>query len=798
VNLLITGLITGAVYAIAASGLVVTYSTSGIFNFAHGALGMFSAYMYWEVRVNRGWPTPVALIFILFVFAPLLGAMLQRVIMRGLRDTSEIVKLVIPISVLLALIALTNWIWNPTTPHTIQPFFGRNNTVTIADVVLTYHEITIVVVSIVLAFALRVLLYQTRTGVSMRAVVDDRPLLELNGGRPERASLVSWMLGVSLSALAGILITPFTGGTLSATLLTLLVINAFAAAMFGRLRSLPLTYVGAVILGLATRASFKQPEGIMPKTWDNWVSNLRLAVPMIMLFIVLLVLPQDRLRGAVVSRTRERFTLPSMRDAVIGGAVLLFSVFLLTRIMHDNAVFTLSNGVGAAIILLSLVLLVGYAGEISLATMSFAAIGAIIVFHHDQIGRTNEARASLTGYVLAIVVTALVGALVALPALRLRGLYLGLATAAFSVGVQFLVMGELTLDRRIYPIVITSLLVFSAAAMYASFRVWRVKGAVIAGIIGTVVTAIAAGNGWLQDKTMAPIFRQGSLSVPRPRFFGIDFVPQRNYLLLLTTVFVLLGIMLVALRRSAYGRMLSAMKDSPAACATLGLSLVRLKLSVFMLSAAMAGLGGALFAGQVGSVSAERFSLFESLAMFMLLVVAGMGYVSGGFVAGLMYGAVFVVMHNIFDKLGQDYSALDGGFKWLGSFTAVMPALIGIGLGRNPSGFVGDFFVGYGPMIRRVKPVFFAGVGIELIAWYLAFEGHIGNWTFAIVTILMVLFLPAVAKAVSPAAYLGDDVVAARSQETPLELIGIDRPFDEADRRRLDGALALGDLKARA
>src|SRR5450631_2018454 len=103
-NLLINGLITGAVFAIAASGLVVTYSTSGIFNFAHGALGMFCAYVYWEVRVNHGWPAPLALGFVLLVVGPLLGAALYRVVIRGLRDTSEVVKLVVPISVLLGFI----------------------------------------------------------------------------------------------------------------------------------------------------------------------------------------------------------------------------------------------------------------------------------------------------------------------------------------------------------------------------------------------------------------------------------------------------------------------------------------------------------------------------------------------------------------------------------------------------------------------------------------------------------------------------------------------------------------------
>ena len=139
-NLLINGLVTGAVFAIAASGLVVTYSTSGVFNFAHGALGMLCAYVYWDLRVNDAhtwpllpkgsWPAPLALAFVLLVFAPLLGALLYRFVIRGLQGTSEIVKLVVPISVLLAAIVLASWVWKPTDSHSIQPFFGADHKVT--------------------------------------------------------------------------------------------------------------------------------------------------------------------------------------------------------------------------------------------------------------------------------------------------------------------------------------------------------------------------------------------------------------------------------------------------------------------------------------------------------------------------------------------------------------------------------------------------------------------------------------------------------------------------------------------
>jgi branched-chain amino acid transport system permease protein len=797
-NLLINGLITGAVFAIAASGLVVTYSTSGVFNFAHGALGMLSAYVYWDLRVNDShtwpllpkghWPAPLALGFVLLVFAPALGAVLYRVVIRGLQDTSEIVKLVVPISVLLASIVFANWVWKPTDSHSIQPFFGADHKVTWFGVVLLWHDLTILIVAIALAIGLRVLLYRTRVGVSMRAVVDDRPLLELNGVRPDRVSLVSWMIGVSLSALAGILITPFQGGSLSSTLLTLLVINAFAAAMFGRLRNLPMTFVGALVLGFATRMAFPRPTGLMPKTFD-WGGNLRLAVPMILLFVVLLVLPQDRLRGAVAYRTREHFTLPSMRDAYVAAAALVVIVFMLSRIMAPSPLITLSDALAAAIILLSLVLLVGYAGEVSLATMALAGIGGTVFFHH--VGHDETSRAGLGAFVVAIVATALVGAVIALPALRLRGLYLALATAAFSLAVEQLLFKEYTESRRIYPATLILLVVFGLGAVYRGFTSHHIRGAAVAAVGSGAVVALAATNPWLQKEHWSPLFPNGSLQVPRPHLFGVDFDPQANFLLLLVVVFAVLGVGLIALRRSAYGRRLTAMKNSPAACATLGLNVVRLKLSVFMISAAIAGLGGCLFAQEIGAVTTDRFSLFESMTMLMLLVVAGAGYVSGGLTAGLLYGAVFVALESVFGKLGDDYSAFHGLTAWLVHFTALLPALIGIGLGRNPSGFLSDSFAQFGPLIRRTKPVFFVGVAAEVLIWFLALRKTIHNWTFVILTAVLVLALPRIGALVNPSAFGRKPDEGDAGDGVPLELIGIDRAFTAADLRAIDRGIGV-------
>src|ERR687891_2631386 len=223
----IFGLVTGGVYGIAASVLVVTYTTSGIFNFAHGAVAMLAAFTYWQVRFDWGWPAPVALVLVLGVLAPLLGAALYGVVMRGLRGTAEVTRIIVPVSVMLGFLALSTWVWDPVPdqPRLFRMFFGADRTVSIGGVNLAYHELLALGLAAAIALSLRFLFFRTRGGVAMRAVVDDPDLLELNAGRPERLALLSWALGAFLAALAGVLITPIQGTAMSGTALTLLVID---------------------------------------------------------------------------------------------------------------------------------------------------------------------------------------------------------------------------------------------------------------------------------------------------------------------------------------------------------------------------------------------------------------------------------------------------------------------------------------------------------------------------------------------------------------------------------------------
>ena len=161
--------------------------------------------------------------------------------MKGLEGTSETTKLVIPIAVMLAFIGITNWVWQDFESRIPEPFFGRDSKWELGDAFITTHQTIVVVVAVFLAILLKVLLTSTRIGITMRAVVDNQELVRLNGSNPNASALLSWIIGSALAGLAGILISPLLG-SLNVLALTLLVVHAYAAAIFGRLKNLPLTF----------------------------------------------------------------------------------------------------------------------------------------------------------------------------------------------------------------------------------------------------------------------------------------------------------------------------------------------------------------------------------------------------------------------------------------------------------------------------------------------------------------------------------------------------------------------------
>jgi len=603
----IVGIATGSIYAISASGLVVTYTTSGVFNFAQGAVGMFMAFLYWELRVAQGWPTLLAVAAVVLVVAPVFGMVVERLLIRRIREASLANQLVVTLGLMLALMGVAGLLWPANEARSLPFFFGNDGFQATSDVFVTWHRAIAVAVAALVAVMLRLVLYRTRIGLAMRAVVDDRELAVLNGVRAHRASMLAWALGSSLAALAGIFVAPEVGLVVGS--LTLLIIDAFAAAVIGRLRSLPLTFLGGMIIGLLTAFAL----GYLDLS-GRW-TNARRAIPTVLLFAGLLALPDTRLRSRLraVARSPRIPTLPvtARRMVLLVGAVALLAV-----VLDDVNVNRLTVGLLTSLVMLSLVPLTGWSGNVSLAQMTFVGVGAFAAIEVTEWQGVSSP--GLLSLVAASVFAVPFGLLMAAPAVRLSGLYLALSSMAFALLME--------------------LLFFPQPEVFAG----------TAG--GSQVTF-------------------GRLSV-----LGYDFTSRRSFLLLVAVCFALIGIGLTALRRSAYGRRLLAMRDSPAGCVTIGMNVTQTKVVVYMLSAAIAGFAGALFAMHSAVISAGSFTMLASIPVLVLAVIGGVATIGGTLVSNLGFAVI------------QD-SAKSAVLRTL---ELVGPGFAAMILGKRPNGIVPD------------------------------------------------------------------------------------------------------------
>jgi branched-chain amino acid transport system permease protein len=589
VSYTITGLFFGAAYAVAASGLVLTYTTTRIFNLGHGAISMIMAYIYWQLHVDSGLPTWLSVVLVLFVIAPLFGVVLERFVMRGLGDSPVSVTLVVTLGLFVFLVGVAQYFWPTTRQRYVSRFFGYHS-FSVLGVQMYYHYLLTIVVAALVAGGLYVLLNRTRIGTAMRAAVDNRELLTLFGASANRVSMLSWAIGSSLAALAGVLLVSQTG--LDYYSLTFLVVSSFAAAMLGRLTSLPLTYLGAVVLGLLVGYSqyVRHPQVLQ--------DGLQTSLPTLMLFGILIFVPQVRLRVGQVKGILAA-SVPSATRAIAAGVGLLVLTVVVLPMLDVTNTQRVGIAITYAIVMLSLVLLTGYGGYVSLAQLTFVGVGATVV--------AKMHTSSPVAILIAILVSAAVGALVALPVLRLTGLYLALATLAF---------GQL-MDN----------IVFQANSLYAF---------------------------------------GGSLPVDRVSLFGYGFGDTGAYVFLMVAVFVLVALGLLALRRGPVGRLLIALRDSPVACGTLGLNQRWFRVAVFSVSAGIAGLGGALLAGLHEYATAADFDTFQSLPLLLTVVVAGVTSMSGALVGGFLLMLLPVIQATDPSLSGLVFLVIGGGALLLG------------------------------------------------------------------------------------------------------------------------------------
>src|SRR5579875_2593143 len=283
-SLFVTGLVTGAIYALISTGLVVTYTTTGIFNFAHGAVGMAAAFVYWQLW--QGWHinAVLSLLIVLAVVAPAFGVIIERVLMRSLTGAPVDMMLVVTLGLLLFLVGGANVVFNPQVTRNLPQYLNGHGFF-VGQVQVTYDDLIAFLCLVGVALGIYLFFNRTRTGIALRAVVDSPDLLAMAGGRPIRVQQLAWAIGCSLAALAGILIAQLT--QLTILNLTLLVLDGYAAAIIRRLRSLPIAIGGALLIGVGNS---------LQSGYITSLGNVVDIVPLVVLFIALIVLPQDRLR----------------------------------------------------------------------------------------------------------------------------------------------------------------------------------------------------------------------------------------------------------------------------------------------------------------------------------------------------------------------------------------------------------------------------------------------------------------------------------------------------------------------
>ena len=583
ISLLITGAVTGGIYAILASGLVITYLTTGIFDFSYGAVAFSVAYFYYQIHVGLGMPVVPAALLAILVFGPLLGLLLDRLIYRHLVQAPLMARIIAPIGVLVALPNLMYLIsdWLTTTakvpladpndissPPGLGPFpakiwsFAHGAT-------LTSDQLAIFISAVVVALLLWLIIKHSPLGLRMRAVVDRRSLASLRGIDPARVSSQAVLISSLLAGLSGVLLAPIFN-LIPSTFTYVMFVSAAAAAL-GKFSSIPLAFVGGIFLGVVqdlVAGYITVSSGLVP--------GLKAGVPFIVLFVTLYVLGRRKVRIAGTIAEDEPppdylSDLPKWRRALpwvlLTGALLIWiqfaSIFINTLI---------AQGLALAIVFLSFVVITGIGGLVSLAQAAFVSLGAIVA---------ALAIAHGCPFLLAVLIGAVaacaLGLAIALPSLGLGGLSLALATLA--------------------------------AGFLADYLLFNISS----------LTGGSTGRP-LVPPTLGP--------------FNLSNPATYAYFLLIVFGIVALGVR--NLERSKTGRVMIAIRSSEPAAASSGASTIAPRLALFAISAAIAGFGGALLAANNLQVTGTDFPTEMGLFWIAVIVVFGVRRIGGAFLAGLL------------------------------------------------------------------------------------------------------------------------------------------------------------------
>lgn len=644
------GLPPGAVYGLIAIGFVLAYKTSGVFNLAFGAQAYVSAALFFQARNEWGWSSLPAFVLAVIVVAPAIGLVLERLIFRHLPPGSSLAKLVIAIGLSVALPNLFELIvgFEPVAGRTPEGLLPNGAGVfydPFGSYAFSRDELTALVVAIVGALALAALFRFTAIGLQMRAVVESPRMTELAGIRADRVSAFSWALSSFFAGLAGVLIAP-RFNTLASPDFFNLVVVAIAAAAVGKLVSLPRALAGGIGLGvLIALVDTFLPRLVDQQRWLEPIQdNLTPAIPFLVLFALVTLWPAlrasreqtDPLAGvdppppAPASVTRSA----TLTRLTVAFAVCFFLIAGLVVLLRADAswLFLVTQAVILATLYLSITVLTGFAGQISLCQGAFAAIGGFTVFQMaDRFGTSV-----LVGAVVGAVVAAAVSGLLALPLVRLGRVWVAIATLAFAA-------------------------FFDAVVVKLPF-------------VGGGGTSLLQGT-----------------RVPRPVIGPWDLADDQQFLVLAVVVWALVALAVRAIRAGTVGQTLAALRGSELASSSIGISPTRARVTAFAISGFIAGLGGAMISIHQENVNySSNFSPFAALFWLVLVVSLGARTVEGAAYAGASFSLMdrIVFQGTFLGWILRSEDRIPGVFPLSPKWRFVLFGLTTIAFAKHPEGLV--------------------------------------------------------------------------------------------------------------
>jgi ABC-type branched-subunit amino acid transport system ATPase component/ABC-type branched-subunit amino acid transport system permease subunit len=550
----VLGLGIGGVYGLLGNGLVLIYRGSGLVNFAHGAMAMAAAYTFYELDRVKGWNVGLAFVASVALLG-LIGVLTQVILMRRLRDAAPISRLIGTLGVLALLDGLFSK-WFGASSNTVLPPILPHGPLHIGGYTIDKQALCLLGIGAVICLALYLWSRFSASGLAITAVAESPDAAATLGWSPQGLATLTWGTGAALAGIAGILIAPTTG--LVVTNMTLIVVSAMAAALLGGFESFPVVFAAGVVIGVV------QSEMARYVTAPGWSDSL----PFIVITIALVV----RGRGLPV-RGHVLEQLPRLASGVVPVRVVLPLTVLLCvgieTVFSQNLTLALTVQITVAIILLSIVVVTGFAGQLSLAQYALAGVGAFVA------GRLSAAQGwpFILCLIAGVLGAAAAGAVVGAPALRTRGVNLAIITLGLAVAVQDLI--------------------FLNPNYTGGF---------------------------------------GGTTVASPKLFGLSIDPIETpgrYAIFCCLCLLAVTIVVGNVRRSRVGRRLIAVRANENAAASLGVSVTGAKLYAFAFGAGVAGLGGVLLAFQNPVLQFNSFDPLTSVNFVGYATIGGVGHLAG-------------------------------------------------------------------------------------------------------------------------------------------------------------------------